>query len=74
MPVPEPDVCAFGVADLIGIQEEAELGLSGDAPALGPGVGLEIVVRGQARPVLRVLHRDGAIQGAHLVSRCESVQ
>ena len=66
MPVPEARVRALLVADLIRVQEQPELRLGGDAPALVRRVRREVVVRGQDGPVPRVLHRHGPVQRAHL--------
>jgi hypothetical protein len=66
VPVPEPKVRAAFVPGLKLLEEDAQLGLCRQAPALDHGVLGKIEVGGQDRPILRDLHGDGAVQRADL--------
>ncbi|KAL7281925.1 hypothetical protein ACG7TL_003392 [Trametes sanguinea] len=58
-PVPAPAVAGSGCQ--LRKPEEAQLGLGGDAPALVRGVGGEVVVCGEHRPVAGVAHGHGHV-------------
>lgn len=66
MPISEAHVCTLFVTSLVRIEEEPQLRLSRDAAALRGSICGEVVVRREHRPMLRDLHRHGAVQCAHL--------
>ena len=66
VPVAETDVRTALIARVELVEEQAELGLCREAAAFDLGVRREVVAGGDDRPVVRDLHRDGAVQGAYL--------
>lgn len=64
MPVPESHIGAAFMPNIVSVQEEAELGLRGQSPALGARVHREVVVRGEDWPGRRdAFERDEAVEG-----------
>lgn len=66
MPVPECDVRASFVPDLVFVKEEAELGLGGHAAAFRSRVCEEIIVGRKAGPVPGVSYGNRSIQRSNL--------
>lgn len=66
VPVPEADVGAAFVATGELVQEQAQLWFGGQTASFDAGVRREVVARSHDWPVVRNLHRDGAVQRANL--------
>ena len=66
VPVAETDVRSAFITAIELVQEQSELGLSGDPAPFDSRVGREVIVRGHDGPQMGNLHRNGTVQGINL--------